>query len=286
MLCAAPGVPQVLVKTICKLGDGDKGNPAGVGGEGAGPASPHSGPEVSWTSSKAVGGAAAAVPAGAWPWPLYKGAACQLGQTSRWPNDKSASPLARPIDAGCRVEPCLPANGKICGRIGRGGLRVSGRARFCAPAVQRAGGLPWGCVPGPEGPGPARVQAEALRTATGTAPRALRDPGTPSWGRGPRCGAAHAALQVGWGRGAGPAEDKGVGALGAGRDRGCRLGRGPVGAGSWAGSRGPGGDTSPAPPHPHVSRTVVRETLDWRGLVPLCAASGPCPTGRSAPHKA
>lgn len=112
----------MLVKITSKLGDGDEGNPAGVWGGGAGPASSHSGPEVSWTSSKAVGGAAAAVPAGAWPWPRYKGAGCQLGQTSRWPNGKSASPLACPIDAGCRVEPGLSTNGKICGPMGRGGL--------------------------------------------------------------------------------------------------------------------------------------------------------------------
>lgn len=151
------------------------------------------------------------------PRPLHGGAGGRPGRTPRGPNGKPASPSARPIGAGCRAALGLPTNGKIRVRLGRGGGSRRRPDPLCARAARGAGRAGPGLHAGPgRGPPPHPPELRPRGALTpprlgDAAPGAPRDPGTPVWGRGPRCGAAHAALQVGSGRGRGPEVGAGMG---------------------------------------------------------------------------
>lgn len=183
--------------------------------------------------------------------------------------------------------------------------RVAGQTRFAHGPREGRGGLAPELHAGPgrglhagpgRGPPPHRPKLRLRGPLTpprpgDAAPRAPRDPGTPVWGRGPRCGAAQAALQVGLGRGRG----RGVQRSGPGLVRGQRSGtgsrlrasrgRGLGGLLSGQSKSGrvsrPGKEPGSAPPAPR--RRCGARDPGPRGRVPLCAASGPWPIGPGRP---
>ena len=186
-------------------------------------------------------------------------------RTAGAPNGKPVSPRARPIGAGCRASrpmETLAAEGRGEGRrAGRPPLRT-GR--------ERGGGLVWAalgsgresCTGASGGPGTVTCACPGTPRAEG--------PGDARLGRGPRCGAAHAALQVGSGRG--PASGPGSG---------LRDGQGPESR-SGQGSR-PGVQPGSAPPAPRPRRGAQDPGLTGAG--PFVRSFGSCPTGR-APRSA
>ena len=160
------------------------------------------------------------------PRPLHEGA-------GRGRDGHPGSPMAsRRLPAPVQLTPVAGPRwvsrpiGKFA--FGGGGAegRVAGQTRFAHGPREGWEGLALGLHAGPRrGPPlhPSKLSPRGPLTAPrpgDAAPRAARDLGTPVWGRGPRCGAAHAALQVGSGRGGG------VRRSGPGLGRGQRSGTG------------------------------------------------------------
>lgn len=227
-----------------------------------------------------------AVTAGAGASATREGAG-QLGRTSRRPSGSWRFPAVVQSTTVAGLRRVSRPMGKFA--VGWGGAegRVAGLARFAHGPREGWKGLTRGLHAGPgRGPPPAPAQVEFPRTSIRAAPCEPRDRRTPAWGRGPRCGAAHAARQVGSGPGSGPGEVAG----GWGRDwdtaREPGSGRAPVRGVEVGPVFGPGVCVEWLPSRTSPALRCVRHGP--AGAAPFVPGLGACRIrpGRPAPRAA